>query len=78
MWNVVVWYFLLTVVPYPSTSILWSVVFGGRPTPTARQASGGDRHLNFHEIRDNSLLVAHGRKGNWPHPPLVSESVYLN
>ena len=29
------------------------VVFGGRPTPTARQASGGDRHLNFHESRDN-------------------------
>jgi hypothetical protein len=26
---------------------------GGCPTPTTRQASGGDRHLNFHGNRDN-------------------------
>jgi hypothetical protein len=37
---------------------------GGCPTPTPRQASGGDRHLNFHGNRDNlprglgRLLVA--------------------
>jgi Substrate binding domain of ABC-type glycine betaine transport system len=28
---------------------------GGCPTPTTRQASGGDRHLNFYEVRDNLL-----------------------
>jgi hypothetical protein len=26
---------------------------GGCPTPTTRQASGGDRHLKFHDVRDN-------------------------
>jgi hypothetical protein len=26
---------------------------GGRPTPTPRQASGGDRHLKSNKIRDN-------------------------
>ena len=26
---------------------------GGCPTPTTRQASGGDRHLNFYGNRDN-------------------------
>jgi hypothetical protein len=26
---------------------------GRCPTPTTRQASGGDRHLNFYEARDN-------------------------
>jgi hypothetical protein len=26
---------------------------GGCPTPTTRQASGGDRHRNFYEARDN-------------------------
>jgi hypothetical protein len=31
---------------------------GGCPTPTTRQASGGDRHLNFYEDRDN--LPMHG------------------
>jgi hypothetical protein len=32
-------------------------LLGGCPTPTTRQASGGDRHLNFYGNRDN-LLVA--------------------
>jgi hypothetical protein len=26
---------------------------GGCPTPTTRQVSGGDRHLNFYGDRDN-------------------------
>jgi hypothetical protein len=26
---------------------------GGCPTPTTRQVSGGDRHLNFYQDRDN-------------------------
>jgi hypothetical protein len=26
---------------------------GGCPTPTTRQVSGGDRHLNFYGNRDN-------------------------
>jgi hypothetical protein len=30
-------------------------LLGGCPTPTTRQASGGDRHLNFYETRDNLL-----------------------
>ena len=28
-------------------------LLGGCPTPTTRQASGGDRHLNFYGNRDN-------------------------
>src|SRR4029434_7439317 len=28
-------------------------LLGGCPTPTTRQVSGGDRHLNFYEDRDN-------------------------
>ncbi len=40
-------YFLVTAV-----HCLW-VVFGGRPTPTAWQASGGDRHRKSYETRDN-------------------------
>jgi exodeoxyribonuclease V alpha subunit len=28
-------------------------LLGGCPTPTTRQASGGDRHLNLHENQDN-------------------------
>jgi hypothetical protein len=28
-------------------------LLGGCPTPTTRQASGGDRHLKFYEVRDN-------------------------
>jgi hypothetical protein len=28
-------------------------LLGGCPTPTTRQVSGGDRHLNFHGDRDN-------------------------
>jgi hypothetical protein len=34
---------------------------GGCPTPTTRQASGGDRHLNFHGNRDNLATSADGR-----------------
>jgi hypothetical protein len=30
---------------------------GGCPTPTTRQASGGDRHLNFYGNRDNLLTL---------------------
>jgi hypothetical protein len=30
-------------------------LLGGCPTPTTRQASGGDRHLNFYEDRDNLI-----------------------
>ena len=29
------------------------VCLGGRPVPTTRQVSSGDRHLKFHETRDN-------------------------
>lgn len=43
----VVRYFLVTAVPCSSGCL------GGRPTATARKASDGDRHLNFHETRDN-------------------------
>jgi hypothetical protein len=32
-------------------------LLGGCPTPTTRQASGGDRHLKFYEIRDNLLVL---------------------
>jgi len=32
-------------------------LLGGCPTPTTRQASGGDRHLNFYETRDNLVIV---------------------
>jgi hypothetical protein len=28
-------------------------LLGGCPTPTTRQALGGDRHLKFYEDRDN-------------------------
>jgi hypothetical protein len=31
--------------------LVW--LLGGCPTPTTRQASGGDRHLKFYEVRDN-------------------------
>jgi hypothetical protein len=34
-------------------------LLGGCPTPTTRQASGGDRHLNFYGNRDN-LRLHHG------------------
>jgi hypothetical protein len=37
---------------------------GGCPTPTTRQVSGGDRHLNFYETRDN-LRCASGQRF-WP------------
>src|SRR4051794_15959292 len=40
------WYFLVTAVPCQ-----WCL--GGRPTPTSRPVRAGDRHLNFHETRDN-------------------------
>src|SRR4051794_22457116 len=40
------WYFLVTAVP-----CRWCL--GGRPTPTSRPVRAGDRHLNFHETRDN-------------------------
>jgi hypothetical protein len=33
--------------------LVW--LLGGCPTPTTRQASGGDRHLNFYGNRDNLL-----------------------
>jgi hypothetical protein len=42
-------------------------LLGGCPTPTTRQASGGDRHLNFYGNRDN-LPQPHGsarRAHNW-------------
>jgi hypothetical protein len=35
-------------------------LLGGCPTPTTRQVSGGDRHLNFHGNRDNLLDQIHG------------------
>jgi hypothetical protein len=31
-------------------------LLGGCPTPTTRQASGGDRHLNYYGNRDNLLM----------------------
>jgi hypothetical protein len=36
-------------------------LLGGCPTPTTRQASGGDRHLKIYEPRDN--LPAHRHSG---------------
>ena len=33
-------------------------LLGGCPTPTTRQASGGDRHLNFYGNRDNLAVSA--------------------
>jgi hypothetical protein len=36
---------------------------GGCPTPTTRQASGGDRHLKFYEVRDNLRPSGHPLSG---------------
>jgi hypothetical protein len=33
-------------------------LLGGCPTPTTRQALGGDRHLKFYEDRDNLAAPA--------------------
>jgi hypothetical protein len=33
-------------------------LLGGCPTPTTRQASGGDRHLHFYGNRDNLTISA--------------------
>jgi hypothetical protein len=35
-------------------------VTGGRPTPTSRQASGGDRHLKFHDVREGTQIQGLG------------------
>ena len=35
-------------------------LLGGCPTPTTRQASGGDRHLNFYRDRDNLCRASQG------------------
>jgi uncharacterized cupredoxin-like copper-binding protein len=32
-------------------------LLGGCPTPTTWQASGGDRHLKFYQVRDNLQAV---------------------
>jgi hypothetical protein len=34
---------------------------GGRPTPTTRQVSGGDRHLNFNKPQDNLPVASASR-----------------
>ena len=47
-----IWLLFFTAVP------LLFVCLGGCPTPTTRQVSSGDRHLNFHETRDNLVTVS--------------------
>jgi hypothetical protein len=45
-----VWYCLATAVPF------LVVLLADHPRPTRRQGSGGDRHLNFYESRDNLTI----------------------
>jgi hypothetical protein len=52
-WTSVVWYCLLMAVPF------LAVLLADHPRPTRWQGSGGDRHLNFYESRDN--LTRSGR-----------------
>ena len=52
--DAVVWYFLVTAVPFLGSS--WRT-----PETYHRQVSAGDRHLKFHELRDNLCRVPQGR-----------------
>jgi hypothetical protein len=48
---------------------------GRCPTPTTRQASGGDRHLKFYEVRDNLTAPAHGVIGRMRMDPTIKAYV---
>ena len=43
-------------------------LLGGCPTPTTRQASGGDRRLNFYGNRDNLRVLLGRAFRRWLHP----------
>jgi hypothetical protein len=49
------------VVTLPPNGPLLVELLGGCPTPTTRQASGGDRHLNFYGDRDNLFWMIRPR-----------------